>query len=258
MNQPAAAESVAAKGLLRQLAAVIGNSAEYAVAAALLAVVVVVGGAAWLLTLDDRPKRRTAPVSATADSDRADPVAAAQRAEEQAALAEWNKRLESEAGQPPRPVARPADPEPVRSPAVNRGAASTAATPAPTPAPEPAAPAKARAAAPAPQSALASLPTQARREPVRVAASLDRSSCRPPKYPDSAVRERQEGLVVIGFQLNPSGKVIDSRIEQSSGTRLLDQTALSSLGRCKFNPATVDGVAQTAWVQVRFNWQLAD
>ena len=37
---------------------------------------------------------------------------------------------------------------------------------------------------------------------------------------------------------------------------LLDRTALNALAKCRFSPATLGGVPQASWTQVRFVWKL--
>ncbi len=49
------------------------------------------------------------------------------------------------------------------------------------------------------------------------------------KYPEEAVKQKQEGTVLVGFNLAHDGTVIKSWIEQSSGNPLLDQAALDMM-----------------------------
>lgn len=75
-----------------------------------------------------------------------------------------------------------------------------------------------------------------------------------PAYPDLARKRGQEGVVSIRCHIDPSGKVINAAIAQSSGFRLLDEAALKSLRQWKFVPALKDGapVAGSLVVPVRF------
>lgn len=49
------------------------------------------------------------------------------------------------------------------------------------------------------------------------------------KYPDEAVKQKQEGTVGLGFKFARDGTVLDAWIEKSSGYPLLDQAALAMI-----------------------------
>jgi periplasmic protein TonB len=49
------------------------------------------------------------------------------------------------------------------------------------------------------------------------------------KYPDEAIKQKQEGTVAIGFKLARNGTVLDAWIEKSSGYPLLDDAALNMI-----------------------------
>jgi len=62
--------------------------------------------------------------------------------------------------------------------------------------------------------------------------------------------------VLLSFLIDQSGKVIDSKIERSSGFRRLDEAAKAGLGLCKFRPATVNGAPVQAWARIEYVWRL--
>ncbi len=91
---------------------------------------------------------------------------------------------------------------------------------------------------------------------VRVAASVDWSSCRKPRYPRAAVRLKQEGTVTLLFAVDAAGQVISGEVQQSSGVERLDNAALDAIMKCSFTPETLGGEPQASSAQVRFAWRL--
>ncbi|MCG6118276.1 MAG: TonB family protein [Aquimonas sp.] len=78
----------------------------------------------------------------------------------------------------------------------------------------------------------------------------------PPKYPAEAVAKRQEGKVVLAVEVLPDGGVGEARVEQSSGSTLLDAAALETARQWQFNATRKDGEAITSWVQVPVDFSL--
>ena len=89
-----------------------------------------------------------------------------------------------------------------------------------------------------------------------VSPTIDRSTCEPPKYPKAALLNEESGTVSIGFLVGADGKVTDTKIEKSSGSRSLDKAAVSALALCKFKPGTKDGKPDAVWAKVDFTWKL--
>ncbi len=85
---------------------------------------------------------------------------------------------------------------------------------------------------------------------------MDSKSCEPPKYPKAALMNEETGTVTMGFLVGADGKVVESKIEKSSGSKSLDKAALSALSQCKFKPGTRDGKPEQAWAKVDFVWKL--
>jgi protein TonB len=68
-----------------------------------------------------------------------------------------------------------------------------------------------------------------------------------PPYPPMALREGITGQVLLRISVDNQGRPIDGRIEKSSGSRLLDQTALKYvLAHWHFNAAIQGGTATGA------------
>lgn len=79
----------------------------------------------------------------------------------------------------------------------------------------------------------------------------------PPSYPGKARHRRLEGTVILEVQVSSEGGVDDLRIKESSGHRILDQAALSSVRKWVFEPGRRNGlrIAMTVLVPVRFALQ---
>jgi len=89
-----------------------------------------------------------------------------------------------------------------------------------------------------------------------VAPVLDSKSCDPPKYPKAALMNEETGTVSLLFLVSLEGKVMDSKIDKSSGSKSLDKAALSAFSQCKFKPGTKDGKPDQLWGKVEFVWKL--
>lgn len=97
---------------------------------------------------------------------------------------------------------------------------------------------------------------EAPRQPVRVAAVVQASSCRTPEYPAASRRQQETGAVSLSFLVDIDGRVLDSRIEASSGHPRLDEAARRALSLCTFTPGTLDGRPEQSWHRLRYVWQL--
>ena len=93
-------------------------------------------------------------------------------------------------------------------------------------------------------------------EEYRTPAVVDANTCDKPAYPAAARRANETGIVRLTFLIDVNGKVIDSKIERSSGSRRLDEAARAGLELCNFRPATLDGRAQRAWARIEYVWRL--
>jgi periplasmic protein TonB len=101
-------------------------------------------------------------------------------------------------------------------------------------------------------------PAVAPKAPAQVAAVVDASNCARPDYPPASLRNGEAGTVTLAFLIGTDGKVVDSRVEKSSGFRALDKAAQVGLGLCRFKPGSVDGVPQPSWTRMQYVWNLDD
>lgn len=97
-----------------------------------------------------------------------------------------------------------------------------------------------------------------RAAPVRTAAIVDARACKRPGYPRNALRNGETGTVTLALLIGTEGKVVESKIEGSSGSRELDRAAQAGLSLCRFQPGTVDGVPQQSWTRMQYVWNLDD
>lgn len=111
-------------------------------------------------------------------------------------------------------------------------------------------------APPAPPAPTAPPAPPAPAGPTRVAAVADFSSCAKPEYPKSSQRNEEEGTTTISFLIGVDGRMIDSKIQKSSGSRDLDRAAQAAIGKCRFKPAMNNGQPEQAWVPVQYVWSL--
>ncbi len=85
---------------------------------------------------------------------------------------------------------------------------------------------------------------------------MDSKSCDPPRYPKAALMNEEQGTVELLFLVSPDGKVTDSKVDKSSGSKSLDKAALAAFSQCKFKPGTKDGKPDAVWAKVEFVWKL--
>jgi len=90
----------------------------------------------------------------------------------------------------------------------------------------------------------------------RTAAVVDARGCEKPPYPAASLRANERGIVRLSFLIDVDGRVLESKVERSSGYRRLDEAARAALGACKFRPATVDGRPERAWARIDYDWKI--
>lgn len=88
------------------------------------------------------------------------------------------------------------------------------------------------------------------------AALANAGDCETPDYPARAARNGDTGTVNLALLIGPDGRVSDSKIQKSSGSRELDRAAQQALSRCQFKPAMANGQPQSAWGQMAYVWTL--
>jgi protein TonB len=62
-----------------------------------------------------------------------------------------------------------------------------------------------------------------------------------------ARRMGDEGEVRLDVRVGVNGRVTEVRLRQSSGSELLDRTAIDAVRKWRFEPATIDGQPVAEW-----------
>ncbi len=92
--------------------------------------------------------------------------------------------------------------------------------------------------------------------PVRTRPVVRADSCETPSYPAASLRAGESGKVTLSFLIDVTGKVLESKVERSSGYRRLDEAARNGLELCKFSPGTIDGKPERAWARMQYEWKI--
>jgi len=80
-----------------------------------------------------------------------------------------------------------------------------------------------------------------------------------PPYPLLARRMGVQGVVLLRVHVRTDGSVAEAEIKQSSGSALLDDSALRTVRESwRFMPARLDGVSVESWVEVPIRFILGD
>jgi protein TonB len=93
-------------------------------------------------------------------------------------------------------------------------------------------------------------------EEYRTPAVVDANTCEKPAYPPAARRANETGIVRLTFLIDVDGKVLESKVERTSGSGRLDEAARLGLSQCKFKPATRNGRPERTWGRIDYVWKL--
>lgn len=77
-----------------------------------------------------------------------------------------------------------------------------------------------------------------------------------PTYPSSLLSKGVGGRVVVNCVVDESGKVVSTRIKQSSGHGDLDKAAINAVNKWKFKPGTKAGKKVKSTCNVPFNFEV--
>ncbi len=88
--------------------------------------------------------------------------------------------------------------------------------------------------------------------PLTLAATVDPKDCTTPDYPARWLNEGDSGNVVVAYLVGADGKVLDSRLLESSGFARVDRASVRAGASCKFKPASDQSAA--SWAKVKYTW----
>jgi len=101
----------------------------------------------------------------------------------------------------------------------------------------------------------ANLAQAAKNDPAARAMGRDISVCPKPVWPANALARGAEGKVTISLRVDESGRVVDTRVDASSGHADLDQAARDGISKCRFYSLTDALGAASGWRPMQFVWQ---
>jgi TonB family protein len=88
----------------------------------------------------------------------------------------------------------------------------------------------------------------------RSALIAEARSCTAPAYPVNSFRNGETGTVLLALLVGNDGRVIESKVQKSSGWPDLDKAARKALALCKFKPA--DSQGEPAWANLAYVWSI--
>jgi periplasmic protein TonB len=94
-------------------------------------------------------------------------------------------------------------------------------------------------------------------EGVRIMPKIDAKRSQEPEYPPTSRRLGEQGSLVLQVLVDTDGRVLDTKLVQSSGFERLDQAALDGVkADYRFLSGTLDGKPQQMWYTFKFTWKL--
>lgn len=85
-------------------------------------------------------------------------------------------------------------------------------------------------------------------------ARIDEAACEKPEFPARWQEDGEGGSVTVAYLVDTEGKVLQSKVLESSGAAKIDRASVRAGARCKFQPGARDGQAALAWAKVKFSW----
>lgn len=83
---------------------------------------------------------------------------------------------------------------------------------------------------------------------------IDLKSCNKPEWPRESLYKGESGRVTLSFLIGPDGKVLESKVLESSGFPMLDVAARDGLEKCQFTPTS----PKPEWTKMQYVWYLEE
>jgi len=77
-----------------------------------------------------------------------------------------------------------------------------------------------------------------------------------PDYPEVAKAQNAQGTAVVMATIGPNGNVVSTRIDQSTGNKLLDGAALAAARQSTFEPPMINGKPATETYRLEYTFAL--
>ena len=91
----------------------------------------------------------------------------------------------------------------------------------------------------------------------KIEIDVNRIYTQPAKFPRKALRLAKDGYVLIEFDIDTDGSVIDPYVLEGEPAGLFNRAAMKSIRKWIYEPSTYDGVpVQVNDVQVKINFNL--
>ena len=87
-------------------------------------------------------------------------------------------------------------------------------------------------------------------------ASLKRVRAPAPDYPESALKQRISGSVVVEYTVDTHGETRDIHVVEASPPGVFDQAAMSAVKHWRYVPVVVNGTAVDVPVKARLRFEL--
>jgi protein TonB len=87
-------------------------------------------------------------------------------------------------------------------------------------------------------------------------AVFDAKNCKA-EYPKASLMNEEQGVVSMMFLVSAEGRVLESKLDKTSGYKGLDKAAITAVSACKFKPGSKDGKPDSTWTKVEYSWTLS-